>query len=74
MSSLAQQALDIAVQLQAKRSNAPVGEAEMFGGILTALQLLAQSELAATPSSDTTDPGLTGTDVATTTADATPTT
>ncbi|GAC1430191.1 MAG: hypothetical protein NVSMB5_24500 [Candidatus Velthaea sp.] len=64
-SSLPQQALDIAVNLQAAIANGAINsDREIHLGILVGLQLLAQNALAAVPSSNTINSGLIAVDVA----------
>lgn len=75
MSSTAQQALDIVVYLQQEIESgaSQPGAKNVALNTLAAVQLLAQSVLSATPASISVAGGsLTATDVATTTAVATP--
>lgn len=67
MSSLAQQALDLAVNVQARIENLDeIDTKQNISDIASAVQLLAQNTLSATPSTDTPDPSATTQDVATT--------
>lgn len=69
MSSLAQQALDLSVTVQTRMlAGGDPFTRQNFADTLTAVQLLAQNSLSATPSTDTPDPSATTVDASTTTA------
>lgn len=72
MASLAQQALDLANNTIAGWTNSPQNERTTILNLATAVQLLAQNALSATPSIDTTG-SADATDVATTVPDTPPT-
>jgi hypothetical protein len=63
MSSLAQQALDLATAVTNRRSNGIVNDTQDTADLAAALQLLAENALGGTPTTDTPDAGATTTDV-----------
>lgn len=66
MSSLAQQALDLAVNVQTRIDQQDnIDTKENLSDICSAIQLLSQNALSATPSTDTPDISATGVDVPT---------
>jgi hypothetical protein len=66
--SLAQQALDLAVGVNTRvEQQDDIASKENIADLASAVQLLAQNALSATPSSDTPDPSDTSVDASTTT-------